>query len=45
MSMKLGGRPLVYDTKKREIVGDAEATALLRRKYRANWVHPEVDTV
>ena len=45
MSMKLGGRPLVYDSKKRIIVGDKEATALLRRKYRTPWVHPEVEKV
>ena len=45
MSMQLGGRPLVYDAKKRIVVGDAEATALLRRKYRKGWVHPEVEKV
>ena len=41
MSMQLG-RPLVYDPKKRIVVNDTEATALLRRKYRAPWKHPEV---
>ncbi len=45
LSMKLGGRPLVYDPKKRKVVGDEEATALLRRKYRKSWIHPEVDKV
>ena len=45
MSMQLGGRPLVYNAKKRIIVGDDEATALLRRKYRGSWVHPEVENV
>lgn len=35
------GRPLVYDPKKREIVGDREATALLQRPYRQPWVHPD----
>jgi predicted dehydrogenase len=45
MSMKLGGRPLVYDPKKRKVIGDKEATALLRRKYRKGWVHPEVGKV
>ena len=45
MSMQLGGRPLVYDAKKRIIAGDDEATALLRRKYRGSWVHPEVENV
>ena len=40
LSMQLG-RPLVYDPQKRIVVNDAEATALLKRKYRAPWVHPE----
>ena len=35
------GRPIVYDPVKREVVGDAEATAKLRRPYRAPWRHPE----
>jgi predicted dehydrogenase len=39
-SMQLGGRPLVYDPAKREIMGDAEATKLLRREYRGPWKHP-----
>jgi predicted dehydrogenase len=34
------GRPLVYDPKKRLVVGDAEATKRLRRAYRAPWQHP-----
>jgi len=34
------GRPLVYDPKQRVIVGDHEATKLLRRPYRAPWRHP-----
>ena len=41
LSMQLG-RPLQYDPVTKEIKGDAEATALLKRKYRAPWVHPEV---
>lgn len=45
ISMKLNGRSLVYDPKKREVVGDKEATSLLRRPYRKGWVHPEVDRV
>lgn len=45
ISMKLDGRPLVYDPKKREVIGDKEATSLLRRPYRKGWVHPEVDKV
>jgi hypothetical protein len=40
LSMKTG-RPLVYDPKKREVVGDREATALLTRAYRAPWIHPD----
>jgi predicted dehydrogenase len=35
------GRPLVYDPKKREFVGDNEANALLQRAYRQPWVHPD----
>jgi predicted dehydrogenase len=38
-AMKLG-RPLSYDPVKREIAGDAEASKLLRREYRAPWKHP-----
>ncbi|HUR10227.1 MAG TPA: Gfo/Idh/MocA family oxidoreductase [Flavitalea sp.] len=41
LSMKLG-RPLVYDPQKRIVTGDAEATALLQRKYRSPWIHPHV---
>ena len=44
LSMQLG-RPLVYDPKKRIVTGDEEATRMLRRAYRAPWVHPEVNTV
>jgi hypothetical protein len=41
VAMKLG-RPLSYDPAKREVTGDAEATQLLRRPYRAPWQRPEV---
>src|SRR5688500_158626 len=41
LSMQLG-RPLVYDPQKRIVVNDREATALLKRKYRDPWKHPEV---
>ena len=41
LSMKVG-RTLNYDPSQRIIVGDPEATALLRRPYRAAWQHPEV---
>jgi predicted dehydrogenase len=34
------GRPLVYDPKKRVVVGDHEATKRLRREYRKPWRHP-----
>jgi predicted dehydrogenase len=35
------GRPLAYDPRTRQVTGDAEATRLLRRPYRAPWRHPE----
>lgn len=44
LSMKTG-RPLVYDPKTRQVVGDAEATALLQRAYRQPRVHPHPDKV
>jgi len=34
------GRPVSYDPKTRTVPGDAEATALLARNYRAPWKHP-----
>jgi predicted dehydrogenase len=40
MSMKLG-RSLAWDATKGCITGDDEANRLLRRPYRAPWVHPE----
>ncbi|PSR53701.1 oxidoreductase [Adhaeribacter arboris] len=40
ISMQVG-RPLVYDPKKREVVGDPEATALLKKPYRQPYVHPD----
>ena len=40
LSMKTG-RPLVFDPHKRIVVGDHEATKLLRRDYREPWKHPE----
>jgi hypothetical protein len=39
ISMQLG-RPVRYDHKKMEIIGDPEATKLLQRPYRAPWEHP-----
>jgi predicted dehydrogenase len=44
VSMQLG-RPVSYDPKTRQIIGDAEATALLQRPYRAPWVHPDPNNV
>ena len=35
---------LEWDHAKGVVVGDAEANKLLRRPYRAPWVHPEVTT-
>lgn len=40
LSMQLGGRPLRYDPAKREVPGDAQATKLLKRQFRAPWTHP-----
>lgn len=39
LAMKTG-RPLAYDPKQRIIVGDGEATKLLRRDYRSPWQRP-----
>ena len=44
LSMKLG-RSLPWDHAKGVVVGDDEANKLLRRPYRAPWVHPEPGTV
>ena len=44
LSMQVG-RTLTWDNSKGEIVGDAEANKLLKRPYRAPWVHPEVASV
>jgi len=41
LSMKLG-RSLTWDENSGKVVGDEEANRLLRRPYRAPWVHPEV---
>jgi predicted dehydrogenase len=38
------GRSLSWDSEKHQVVGDDEANRLLRRPYRAPWVHPEVKT-
>jgi hypothetical protein len=44
LSMKTG-RPLAYDPKKRELIGDREANGLLQRPYRQPWVHPDYTKV
>ncbi|MFN8739759.1 MAG: Gfo/Idh/MocA family protein [Pirellula sp.] len=44
MSMGLG-RTLRWDPTKHVVIGDEEATKLLRRPYREPWVHPEPDLV
>ncbi|HUC84404.1 MAG TPA: Gfo/Idh/MocA family oxidoreductase [Candidatus Acidoferrales bacterium] len=41
LSMK-AGRTLSYDPAQHVVVGDPEATSLLRRSYRAPWTHPEL---
>ena len=38
-------RALVYDPQSRTVMNDPEATALLQRSYRGQWVHPHPDTV
>ena len=38
-------RPLTYDPQSRTVMNDPEATALLQRSYRGQWVHPHPDTV
>jgi hypothetical protein len=35
----------VDDPKSMTVIGDPEATAKLRRPYRAPYIHPEPDTV
>jgi predicted dehydrogenase len=44
LSLRLG-RTIEWDHAKQQVVGDTEANALLRRPYRAPWVHPEPDKV
>jgi predicted dehydrogenase len=41
VSMQLEGRTLEWDAAAGRVRGDDEANALLRRPYRAPWVHPE----
>lgn len=44
MSMKLG-RTLAWDPVSGTVIGDDEANRLLRRPYRAPWIHPDPETV
>ena len=44
VSMKLG-RSLRWDGQAGQVVGDAEANHLLRRPYRAPWIHPVPEAV
>jgi predicted dehydrogenase len=44
LSMKLG-RTLAWDAAAGKISGDDEANKLLRREYRAPWIHPDAGTV
>ncbi|MBZ2184743.1 MAG: Gfo/Idh/MocA family oxidoreductase [Bryobacter sp.] len=44
LSLKLG-RTLSYDPVRRIIPNDPQATRLLRRPYRAPWVHPDPSNV
>jgi predicted dehydrogenase len=39
------GRTLTWDAEKGRVVNDGEANKLLRRPYRAPWVHPEIDKI
>lgn len=45
LSQKLGGRTLFWDDKAGRVIHDEEANRLLRRPYRAPWVHPEPSKV
>jgi len=44
ISMRLG-RTIHWDAQKQDVIGDEEASRLLRRAYRAPWVHPDPGTV
>ena len=39
------GRTLEWDPVKGRVVGDKEANQLLRRPYRAPWIHPDPKNV
>jgi predicted dehydrogenase len=44
VSMQIG-RSIAWDHDKGDVVGDAEASGLLRRPYRGPWKHPERSAV
>ena len=44
LSVQLG-RSLAWDPEKWQVPGDDEANRLLRRPYRAPWVHPDPASV
>jgi predicted dehydrogenase len=44
LSLKLG-RTLAWDATRQRVAGDDEANKLLRRPYRAPWVHPDPKSV
>jgi predicted dehydrogenase len=44
LSMQLG-RSLQWDAAAGNVAGDAETNALLRRPYRAPWIHPEPSAI
>jgi hypothetical protein len=44
LSMQLG-RTLTWDPVQGQVIGDADANRLLRRPYRAPWVHPAAAAV
>ena len=43
-AMKLG-REFTWDAAAGQVIGDKEANRLLRRPYRAPWIHPEPDKI
>lgn len=43
LSMRLH-RTLAWDPVKQEVIGDPQANQLLKRHYRAPWLHPEIST-
>ncbi len=39
------GRTIEWNAEQQAVVGDEKANAMLRRKYRGPWIHPELDNV